>query len=228
MTEATGEKIQKAATPACFGLYVILTAPRQGYAACAAAAVAEEIRYVQLRMKNATRAEILAVGKSVRDITRGTQTRFMVNDDVTLAAELDADGVHLGQEDQAIEDARNYWKIPGRIYGLSTHNEQQARAAERLQPDYIGVGPVYATPTKARPDPVLGLPRMGGIIRATPLATVAIGGITPENLPQVLAHGAVNFCAVRAIMQAGDPRAIIRQFQQLWRETLARRDSGNG
>ena len=88
-----------------------------------------------------------------------------------------------------------------------------AAAAVALGPDYIGVGPVFATPTKAMPDPVLGLAAMGAIMRASPLTTVAIGGIHAANLPQVLAHGAVNFAVVRAVNRAADPAAAIRALQ---------------
>jgi thiamine-phosphate pyrophosphorylase len=201
--------------PEKFGLYLVLTEPVAGYAACAEAAVACGVRYLQLRMKGIARADVRTTGRQVRDITRGTATRFILNDDVDLAQELEADGVHLGQGDLSLTEARQRWPAPGRLFGLSTHNAQQARAAEALAPDYIGVGPVFATPTKAIPDPVLGVARMAEIIRASPLTTVAIGGIDASNLPHLLALGVVNFAVVRAVNHATDPAAAIRTLQQL-------------
>jgi thiamine-phosphate pyrophosphorylase len=198
------------------GLYLVLTEPLTGYERCAEAAVECGVGWLQLRMKRAPREEILAVGRRLRDITRGTATRFILNDDVDLARELDADGVHLGQGDLPLGEARRRWPAPGKVFGLSTHNRQQAARAAALAPDYIGVGPVFATPTKAIPDPVLGLEEMGAIVRAAPLPTVAIGGIGPENLAEVKKHGATAFAVVRAVNRAPDPAAAIRALQSLW------------
>ena len=203
--------------PDAFGLYVILTDPLAGYEACAEAAVAEGVRFLQLRMKAVPREEVVRTARLLRPITRGTGTLLIVNDDVFAAAEADADGVHLGQGDMPLEEARRAWAAPGKLFGLSTHDEEQELRARALRPDYIGVGPVFPTPTKQVPDPVLGPERMGRIIRASPLTAVAIGGITEENLPQVLAHGAVNFCAVRPICRSTEPRLVIRRLMAVWR-----------
>lgn len=197
-----------------FGLYLVLTDPLTGYAGCAEAAVACGVRYLQLRMKGASREAILATGLRLRAITRGTATRFIVNDDVELARELDADGVHVGQDDLPLPEARRRWPVPGKLFGLSTHNAAEARAAVALAPDYIGVGPVFATPTKAAPDPVLGLAAMGAIVRESPLTAVAIGGIDASNVAQILAQGADNFAVVRAVNRAPDPVAAIRALQR--------------
>ncbi|MBN2416661.1 thiamine phosphate synthase [bacterium] len=201
-----------------FGLYVILTDPVAGYTACAEAAVAEGVGLVQLRMKNRPPEEILRTAEAIRSITRGTRTLFIVNDDVRIAAAAGADGVHLGQNDMDIDEARRVWGEPGRIYGLSTHSRPQAEAAAAARPDYIGVGPVFKTPTKAVPDPVLGLKEMGAIIAAVDLPAVAIGGINESNLFAVLARGAVNFAAVRPVMQSADPRAVIGRYMRIWKD----------
>ena len=203
-----------------FGLYLVMTNPVAGYAACAQAAVNCGLRYVQLRMKNESRAVILAEARKVRAVTAGTQTRFIVNDDVELAWAADADGVHLGQSDMPLDEARRLWTAPGRIFGLSTHSEAQAEAAVALSPDYIGVGPVFPTPTKALADPALGIGRAGNIIRNSPLTCVALGGLDGTNLASALKAGAVNFCAVRAIMESPEPEKVIRAFQQIWRAAV--------
>jgi thiamine-phosphate pyrophosphorylase len=199
-----------------FGLYLVMTDPLVGYEACAQAAVRCGLRYVQLRMKTASRAAILAEARKVRAVTAGTQTLFIMNDDVELAWAANADGVHLGQGDMPLDKARKLWSTPGKIFGLSTHSEAQELSARALQPDYIGVGPVFPTPTKAIADPALGIERAGNIIKKSSLTCVALGGLDETNLTHVLKAGAINFCAVRAIMRSPDPEKVIRTLQQIW------------
>lgn len=203
-----------------FGLYMVMTDPLIGYEACAQAAVNCGVRYIQLRMKNVSRAEILTEARKVRAVTADTQSLFIVNDDVELAWAADADGVHLGQNDMPLDEARRLWTAPGKIFGLSTHSEEQELAARKLKPDYIGVGPVFPTPTKAIADPALGIERAGNIIKNSPLTCVALGGLDETNLAGVLKAGAVNFCAVRAIMKSPEPEKVIRALQQIRRETV--------
>jgi thiamine-phosphate pyrophosphorylase len=200
-----------------FGLYLVMTDPVAGYDACAAAAVRCGVRYLQLRMKGAQRDAVLETAHRVRAITRGSGTLFIVNDDVAIARDADADGVHLGQGDMSIDAARRLWPVQGKRFGLSTHDERQAVLASRLSPDYIGVGPVFATPTKAVPDPVLGPGRMASIVRSSPVPAVAIGGIDLGNLAEVLRRGARNFCVVRAVNRRPDPETAIRELQGVWR-----------
>jgi thiamine-phosphate pyrophosphorylase len=199
-----------------YGLYMVMTNPVVGYKACAQAAVSCGLQFVQLRMKHATRDEVVSQALKVRAVTRGTDTLFIVNDDVTIAKEVDADGVHLGQKDMPLEEARKIWGVPGKIFGLSTHSEVQAEAAVAQKPDYIGIGPVFPTPTKAIADPDLGIARAGAIASATPLPHVVLGGLDETNLAEVLKAGAVNYCAVRAIMQSHEPEKEIRKLQQIW------------
>lgn len=206
-----------------FGLYLILTDPVVGYERATEAAVAEGLRFVQLRMKNAPREAIVKTAHAMRAITRGTNTLFVVNDFVDVATEVDADGVHVGQEDMRLTEARHLWQVPGKVFGLSTHNGEQARAAVDSGPDYIGVGPVFRTPTKERPDPTLGLDAMERIVRTAPVCSVAIGGIDAGNLPDVLAHGARNFTVVRAVNRSGEPREEIRRLMDIWREACGSR-----
>ena len=195
------------------GLYLVLTAPVAGYAACTEAAVQAGLGTVQLRMKDATRDEVIRVGHVMRSITRGSTTRFIVNDDVEVARTVDADGLHLGQSDMSIRAARRLW--PGsesKIFGLSTHNEQQASQAQSESPDYIGVGPIYATPTKRVADPVLGVERTASIVRQSKMQTVAIGGIDCNCLPALLAAGIRHFAVVRYVCQRARPLDAIREL----------------
>jgi len=198
-----------------FGLYLVITNPSTSYERCAEAAVSAGLRYLQLRMKKAEREQTVATAKNLRSITRGTATRFIVNDDPSIADEVGADGVHLGQDDMTLTEARR--RYPGlRVFGLSTHNSEQAQRAVEVAPDYCGVGPVFATPTKDIPDPALGPAQAGAIIRAAPFTTVAIGGLDGTNLSDVLREGAINFSVVRYVCLAPAPFDAIRRLQDLW------------
>lgn len=201
-----------------FGLYLILTDPIAGYEACAQAAVDCGVRYLQLRMKNASRTDLLETARTLRTITHGSHTHFIVNDDLSVAIESDADGVHLGQGDQRLTEARQTWNSPHKIFGLSTHNQEQSTQAQFLAPDYIGIGPIFPTSTKANAGPAVGILKATQIVQSTPFTTVAIGGINSSNLPSLLNAGIGNFCVVQAVQQATDPAAAIRTLQRIWKE----------
>lgn len=203
-----------------WGLYLVLTDPVAGYVACTEAAVRAGLRHVQLRTKGAALAEMVRVGRELRAITHGTRTRLIVNDEVAVARAVEADGLHLGQTDLSIPEARRLWP-EGKIFGLSTHNETQAAAAVSASPDYIGVGPVYATPSKRLPDPVLGLARAADIIARSPLSTVAIGGVDRQRLPGLVARGIRSYAVVRYVCQRRDPFKAIIELQETEAEAAA-------
>lgn len=187
-----------------FGLYLVVTDPVAGYAKCAEAAVQLGVKMVQLRMKRASREAILREAREMRAVTAGTGTYFIVNDDPAIASEVGADGVHVGQGDMRPSEVRR--RYPDlKIIGLSTHSLAQVAASEDEDVDYIGVGPVYPTPTKEIPDPVLGLDTMAEMIRLSSRPAVAIGGIDKKRLPEVIAAGARNYAVVRAVCTASDP-----------------------
>ena len=197
-----------------FGFYLVITNPVVGYAKCAQAAVRAGVRIIQLRMKHASREDILREAREMRRVTAGTDTLFIVNDDPSIAAEVEADGVHVGQDDMPPTEVRD--RFPSlRIVGLSTHNPKQVEASRAQPIDYIGVGPVYATPTKDIPDPTLGLATMRAMIGAAAHPAVAIGGIDAGRLPDVLAAGARNWAVVRAVCAAADPYAAIVKLQEV-------------
>lgn len=198
-----------------FGFYLVMTNPKVGYAACAQAAVDGGVRIIQLRMKDAPRDEIVSVGRIVRDITRGTETLFIVNDDPSIAAEVGADGVHVGQGDMPVPEVRRLYPSL-RIVGLSTHSPEQALASLDVKPDYIGVGPVWATPTKKIPDPVLGIETAMRMVRSVPYPAVAIGGIDASRLPGLLQAGARNYAVVREVCGVDDPLAAIRNLKRIY------------
>ncbi len=202
-----------------FGLYLVVTNPATSYEAVTEAAVRAGVKMLQLRMKHVPREEILRTGRALRALTRGTATRFIVNDDPSIAAEVEADGVHVGQTDMSVYEVREKFPSLG-IVGLSTHSLEQARAAREENPDYIGVGPVWATPTKDIPDPTLGVPRAAEMIRAVPFPAVAIGGIDEERLPELVRAGARNFAVVRAVCASDDPYRAIKRLQEVYENSL--------
>ena len=195
-----------------FGFYLVMTNPKVGYVDCAKAAVKAGVKIIQLRMKHCAREEIVAMARQVREVTKGTETKFIVNDDPSIAAEVGADGVHVGQDDMSVAEVRA--RYPSlKIVGLSTHSPAQALAAIPQKPDYIGVGPVWATPTKDIPDPTLGVATALEMVRSVPFPAVCIGGIDEPRLRELTAAGAPNCAVVRAVCAADDPSAAIKRLQ---------------
>jgi thiamine-phosphate pyrophosphorylase len=167
---------------------------------------------VQLREKELGRAEIERAAGTFRRVADTFSALFVLNDDPELARACDADGVHVGQDDVAAEQAR---EVLGRdaIIGLSTHSEEQIAASAERPVDYISVGPVWETPTKeGRPAVGLELVRHAG--EQAPHPFFAIGGIDTDNAVQVVQAGAQRLCAVRAIRDAADPAAAATSLRQ--------------
>ena len=165
---------------------------------------------VQLRNKTGTREEVLEQAKALRTLTRRYNVPFIINDYPDIVMETDADGVHLGQEDMPIAEARALLG-PDRIIGISTHSLQQAITAERAGADYIGVGPVFPTDTKPGRAAVT-TSYVAEAARHVSIPFVAIGGITLGNVDMVLSAGAKRICAVSAIVGHDDPASICRAF----------------
>ena len=161
---------------------------------------------VQLREKELGRDEVERSAQTFRRLCDTYSALFIVNDDPYLARTCDADGVHVGQDDMAVEEAREILG-PEMIIGLSTHSEEQIaalRASSRV--DYVSVGPVWETPTKeGRPGVGLGLVEHAAANAPHPF--FAIGGIDPQNASDVVAAGARRLGVVRAIRDADDPAA---------------------
>jgi len=175
------------------------------------AALRGGVDVVQLRMKDAAEPAILAAARRFRAVCAAHGALLIVNDRPDLAAAVDADGVHLGQDDMPVAAAR---RLVGdeRLIGLSTHSPAQIDAAATAGVDYIGVGPVNETPTKP------GRPAVGTeLVRyAAAHATVpffAIGGISPANLAEVRAAGARRVAVVRALTEAEDPERTARELR---------------
>ncbi len=165
-------------------------------------------RVLQVRLKPASTKEILAAARMARRVTRAVGALLVVNDRLDVALAVDADGVHLGQDDLPLADAAAALgaRRPTMMIGISTHDLSQVSAAVRGGADYLGFGPVFATGTKANPDPVVGVAGLAEAVRvADTVPVVAIGGITLERARAVADTGAAAACAISAVNAAPDP-----------------------
>ncbi|MGN6872470.1 MAG: thiamine phosphate synthase [Solirubrobacteraceae bacterium] len=167
---------------------------------------------VQLRMKDAGDDAIVAAGQRFARAAATHGALFVLNDRPDLVEATGADGVHVGQDDMAVHEARAIVG-PDRLIGLSTHSPAQVDRAADLDVDYIGVGPVHATPTKPG-RPAVGVELVGYAAEHASVPFFAIGGIAPENVAAVRSAGAKRIAVVRALTDASDPARTARQLRQ--------------
>jgi thiamine-phosphate pyrophosphorylase len=176
---------------------------------------------VQLRLKAAPAGVLVRAVAALREAIGSGSIPILVNDRIDVALAAGADGVHLGQEDLPLADALRVRAACGRpdlLVGISTHNLDQIRAATAGGADYLGFGPVFATTTKAKPDPVCGLDGLAAAVTAAGVVpVVAIGGITPARMADVAATGAAAACVLAAVNRASDPAAAARAVTAAWR-----------
>jgi thiamine-phosphate pyrophosphorylase len=159
---------------------------------------------VQWRLKDAPRVDVVERGRATRSLCARHGVIFVVNDDVDAALMLGADGVHLGRTDEGAERARDH----GLLLGLSASSLEEARAADG-EADYIGVGPVWETPSKADAGPAVGIESLREICDATMHPVVAIGGIDASNAAECIRAGAAGVAVIRAARDAAALRAAI-------------------
>lgn len=193
---------------------LLVTDPRPDLTERVTAAVRGGVDVVQLRDKRAGREDLLPLVEELKEICNREGALFTVNDDIELARRCGAGGVHLGQEDEPIESARRSLG-PDAIVGLSAGSVEEARKAVERGADYLGVGTVFATPTK-KDASVAGLTLVEEVAReGLPIPWFAIGGIGLENARRVAEAGATGFAVVRAILDARDPGAAARELRAI-------------
>ena len=196
------------------GLYLILdpaVADSRSLADITSKALDAGVRLFQLRMKISETRKLYEMAAVLCPLVQKGGGTFIVNDRVDVAKAIGADGVHLGQEDLPLADARAILG-PGRLIGISTHNLTQAAEAEAGGADYIGFGPVFPTETKENPDPVVGVEGLREVRALVRIPVVAIGGITAKNAGGVRAAGADGVAVVSAVLAASDPKAAIAEL----------------
>jgi thiamine-phosphate pyrophosphorylase len=175
------------------------------------------IKIIQYREKRPAKSyqTILEECRRIRELTRAAGVTFIVNDYVDVALLVEADGVHVGQDDLPVGEVR---KLLGRdkVVGLSTHNPKQAEDALRAGADYIGVGPIFATRTKEDVCEPVGLSYLDWVVKNISLPFVAIGGIKLHNIDQIIARDTKTICLVTEIVGAEDIAARIKELHTVF------------
>jgi len=172
------------------------------------------VRLLQYRNKDASARQLLASSRGLAAALLPSSVTFFVNDRSDVAFLAGASGVHVGQEDLDLEQARSVVG-PDRYVGVSTHNLEQFRHAAASSSDYIAVGPIFATKSKANPDPVVGTALLRQVRSLTDKPIVAIGGITLERAAEVIEAGADSVAVISDILGAPAPGKSTRKYIQL-------------
>ena len=197
-------------------LYVILDAALLTIpeTECARQLVDAGVRLLQYRNKRASSRDLLESAKRLSAELIPRSVTFLVNDRADVAALGGVSGVHVGQEDLSVEEAR---AVVGRskLVGISTHNRAQFEQAATTSADYIAVGPIFSTSSKANPDPVIGTEFIREVRPLTKKPIVAIGGITLERAAEVVRAGADAVAVISDILRAPDPGERARQFIEI-------------
>jgi thiamine-phosphate pyrophosphorylase len=196
-------------------LYVILDAAliRGSAPEIAAQLMAAGVRLLQYRAKTAPAREVLEAATQLAEIERKEGANFFLNDRPDLAYLAGADGVHVGQDDLTVEQARTIVG-PDRRVGVSTHNREQFERAAASSADYVAIGPIFTTTSKANPDPVVGTKLLRELRPLTKKPIVAIGGIRLEHAAEVIEAGADSVAVISDILLAPDPAQQARNFLQ--------------
>lgn len=174
---------------------------------------------VQLREKHLSREQFRAEALEIKAICQRYGVPFLINDDVDLALEVDADGVHVGQEDMEAGRARQRLG-PDKIIGVSAHNVAEALRAQAAGADYLGAGAVFPTGTKGNVT-ALAYETLQDICRSVDIPVVAIGGIGPDNLPTLAGSGIRGVAVVSALFAQPDPEGAARRLRALAEELVS-------
>jgi thiamine-phosphate pyrophosphorylase len=189
----------------------LLTVPAEE---CAQELASAGVRLLQYRNKTASARDLLELSCRLASLLTPLGVSFIVNDRADVAALAEADGVHVGQDDLAPEQARALVGA-GKWIGVSTHNLEQFREAAATSADYLAVGPIFATASKAHPDPVVGTDLIRRVRGLTNKPIVAIGGITLDNAPSVIEAGADSVAVISDILRAPDKSVRVRQYLEV-------------
>jgi len=167
---------------------------------------------IQLRNKTGDIKLFYQQACEVIDVTQQFKIPLIINDRVDVAMAVDADGVHVGQEDLPVSVIKQIWQ-PGKIVGVSVHDMQEFEISEKQNPDYFGVGTIYATETKSNLE-TTGTKTLSQIRRKTTKPLIAIGGISKENMAPVFKNGANGVAVISALLKAKNVKAEAIQFKQ--------------
>lgn len=176
------------------------------------------VTMVQLREKDLEFKEFLDLARKIKNVTDRYNIPFIINDNIEVAKEIDADGVHLGQEDLDVREARN---ILGKekIIGVSVKNLEEAKKAEHDSGDYLGVGAMFSTDSKLDAEDV-SLEELKNIVKDTGIPVVAIGGIDRDNIRELKDTGISGVAVISAILKEKDKKEATRELFKLSREVF--------
>lgn len=186
-------------------------------------AIAGGATVIQLRDKKAHTRKLIEVGQALRDITRRSGVTFILNDRVDVALAVDADGVHLGEDDMPVSLARKLLG-PNKILGASPENPDYARREEAAGADYLGIGSVFGTSTKPDAGPPIGLDALARVKRSVKIPVIAIGGVNASNAAQAILAGADGVAVISAVVGAQDITKAAQQLREIVREAKRLRD----
>jgi thiamine-phosphate diphosphorylase len=210
-----------------YGLYVITECWRgRSHADVARAALAGGARAVQLRDKGMCVRELLATAQELREMCAKADALLVVNDRLDVALAAQAAGVHLGPEDLPVASARRAllgWERRRFVIGASVSTVEEAKQAVADGADYLGVGSIFATDTKPDAGEAVGLQRIAEIRRVVSLPLVAVGGITSDNIAEVIRAGADGAAVVSAVSRADDMEAAARRLAAIIEESRGAR-----
>lgn len=204
-------------SPFDYTLYLVTDAPEaypHGLLAGVEAALAGGVTMVQYRVTGGSRREHFITCRALRDLVKAHGVPLIVNDFVDLALAVDAEGVHVGQGDLPVAVARRLIG-PNRLLGLSITEPVQFAEVDPQVVDYLGIGPVFPTGSKADAAPALGLSTLGQLTAQTPLPVVAIGGISNVNTEAIFAQGVAGIAVISALSRVPDPAAAARELRSL-------------
>lgn len=176
-------------------------------------AIAGGATVVQLREKRATTREMIELGEALHEITQAAGIPLIINDRMDVALAIDAEGVHVGQDDMPAPLARRLIG-PDRILGVSAGTVAEAQQAEADGADYIGTGDVFGTPSKPDAGVPIGVDGLAEIARSVSIPTLGIGGITLESAAQVVQAGAAGVAVISAVVGATNPEEAARQLRK--------------
>jgi thiamine-phosphate pyrophosphorylase len=177
-------------------------------------AIKAGVKIIQFRKKQGETKELFNEALKIKKICKNAT--FIVNDRIDIALAVNADGVHLGQNDLPLKNARKLMKK--KIIGVTVHNIKEAIQAEKDGANYLGVSPIYKTTTKQDAGKPKGIKLIKKIKKVSSLPLVAIGGINLENAEEVIKAGADCICAISAVVTKENIKEEIKKFQELWRK----------
>jgi thiamine-phosphate pyrophosphorylase len=198
-----------------FDLYVV-TDPMRNHVEVARSSIAGGVKAIQLRDKTASKKQLSSWAKQICKLTKKSRVTFIVNDYLDIAKQVDADGVHLGQDDLKKGSISQARKRLGedRIIGISTHSLNQAVSAARQGADYVSVGPVFGTPSKPGIKPV-GIELLRRVKKKVKVPIVAIGGINQSNIHKIKKAGIERVAVIRAVVSARNIKAAAARLRKI-------------